>query len=68
MADNLMYTALYAFFSRISDPRFGGMYVTLFSALGAVGYRWPVAVSLWIVDLLTIRSCTTANVRKKSRS
>ena len=55
--EHMMYVAVWAFLSRISDPRFGGMYVTLFSAMSTMGYRWPISVCLWCMNMLTIRSC-----------
>ena len=52
-----MNVALWAFLSRVSDPRFGGMYATLFSAMSTLGMRWPISLCLWLMDKITVHSC-----------
>lgn len=54
---HLMYVSVWAFLSRISDPRFGGMYIALFGAVSSIACRWPISICLWLVDMLTIQSC-----------
>ena len=53
-----MAIAAQAFFSRVSDPRFGGTYLTLLNTTTNMGSQWPISVCLWAVDVLTINSCT----------
>ena len=54
-----MKTTLYAFFTHISDPRFGGVYLTLLNSMNNFGRHWPSTICLWLVDLLTIKSCVS---------
>lgn len=54
-----MFVALLAFFSRISDPRFGGTYITLLNTITNLGCTWTSTVALGMIDLLTFRVCTT---------
>lgn len=49
--------AVSATLARISDPRFGGTYMTLLNSINNVGNFWPGTVCLWLMDHLTIRSC-----------
>jgi len=53
-----MYVALLAFYSKISDPRFGGTYMTLLNTLSNLGYVWSTSTALGIVDLLTFKECS----------
>ena len=58
VAEALLGFTMGAFFSQISDPKFGGIYLTIFTAASQMGLRWPTSLCLWLVDLLTIKSCT----------
>lgn len=53
-----MFVAVMAFFARISDPAVGGTYMTLLNTLSNLGGNWPTTVVLWMVDVLTWRSCS----------
>ncbi|XP_025194188.1 acetyl-coenzyme A transporter 1-like isoform X2 [Melanaphis sacchari] len=53
-----MFVALLAFYSRISDPRFGGTYMTLLNTLSNLGFAWSTFVVLGIVNLLTFKECS----------
>jgi MFS transporter, PAT family, solute carrier family 33 (acetyl-CoA transportor), member 1 len=53
-----MFVALLAFYSRISDPRFGGTYMTLLNTLSNLGNAWSTFAVLRVVDLLTFRECS----------
>jgi len=57
-----MFVAILAFFSRISDPRFGGTYMTLLNTLSNLGFVWPSTVALQLIDLLTIKKCSFDSV------
>ena len=46
-----------AFFVRVSDPKFGGIYITLLNTMGNIGHHWPVTLCLWAVSKLSIKSC-----------
>ena len=48
---------LFTFFAQISDPRFGGMYLTLLTSLNNMGRNWSCSVCLVLVDVLTLKSC-----------
>lgn len=54
-----MFVANMAFFSRISDSRFGGTYMTLLNTIANLGFRWTSTVSLGMVDLLTFKECSS---------
>jgi len=47
-----------AFFSQISDPRFGGTYMTLLNTLLNLGEAWTKTVAIGMVDFLTFRQCS----------
>lgn len=53
-----MMMAVLSVFARISDPRFGGVYMTLLNSINNVGDSWSSTVCLWLVDWLTIQSCS----------
>ncbi|XP_060866175.1 acetyl-coenzyme A transporter 1-like isoform X1 [Metopolophium dirhodum] len=53
-----MFVALLAFYSKISDPRFGGTYMTLLNTLSNLGNAWSSLTVLGIVDLLTFKECS----------
>jgi len=53
-----MFVALLAFYSKISDPRFGGTYMTLLNTLSNLGNSWSTFTVLKIVDLLTFKECS----------
>ncbi|XP_017955581.1 acetyl-coenzyme A transporter 1 [Drosophila navojoa] len=54
-----MFVAAMAFFAKISDPAVGGTYMTFLNTLCNLGGNWPNTVVLWLVDVLTIKQCTT---------
>jgi len=53
-----MFIALLAFFTRISDPRFGCTYMTLLNTLGNLGNMWTSTVALGMIDVLTFKECS----------
>ncbi|EDV96397.1 acetyl-coenzyme A transporter 1 [Drosophila grimshawi] len=54
-----MFVAAMAFFAKISDPAVGGTYMTFLNTLCNLGGNWPNTVVLWLVDVLTLKQCTT---------
>lgn len=58
MLVNIMVVSMLAFFSRISDSRFGGTYMTLLNTLSNLGGAWTNSVSIGLVDLLTFEKCS----------
>ncbi|XP_035709815.1 acetyl-coenzyme A transporter 1-like [Folsomia candida] len=48
-----------AFITKISDPAYGATYATLFNTGINVGAIGSEAVSLWLVDPLTVKSCSS---------
>jgi len=48
-----------SFFSRISDPRFGGTYMTLLNTLLNLGKVWSKTVAIGMVDFLTFKQCSS---------
>lgn len=53
-----MFVALLAFFSRISDPRLGGTYITFLNTVANLGMSWTSTVALGVIDLLTLKKCS----------
>lgn len=47
-----------AFFSRISDSRFGGTYMTLLNTLLNLGHAWSSSVAIGMIDFLTFKECS----------
>lgn len=46
-----------AFAARISDPSCGSTYMTLLTVVKDLGKQWPTTLSLWMVDIITLRTC-----------
>lgn len=59
MLSLVMILVLFAFFYQISDPRFGGTYMTLFNTLFLFGWLVPSTLVLKFVDLITDSQCLT---------
>jgi len=55
---NIMTVATLAFFSRISDSRFGGTYMTLLNTLSNLGGAWSSSVAIGMIDYLTFKECS----------
>lgn len=53
-----IFVALMAFHAAVSDPSIGGTYMTLLNTITNLGGNWPSTTSLWLVDKLTVQSCT----------
>ncbi|XP_015365764.1 PREDICTED: acetyl-coenzyme A transporter 1-like [Diuraphis noxia] len=49
---------LIAFFCKISDPRFGGTYMTLYNTFYFLGWLIPNTFVLRLIDILTLSECT----------
>lgn len=54
---NSMYLGMTAFFAKVSDPRVGGTYMTIWNTVETLGGTWPGSLTLWMVDLLTWKEC-----------
>lgn len=59
----MMFVAVMSFFVRISDPAVGGTYMTLLNTVTNMGTTWPSTLSLYIVDSLTYRLCSSSLLR-----
>lgn len=57
MISFIMTLTMTAFFSQVSDPRFGGTYLTLLNTVANLGSRWPIGLALFFVEPLTWRNC-----------
>lgn len=55
----IMYVSALSFFSRISDPRFGGTYMTLLNTVASLGVSWSSTAALRMIDLLTFTECSS---------
>lgn len=53
-----MLLALYAFFCKISDPNFGGTYMTLFNTFYYLGFMFSNTICLKLVAILTFNKCS----------
>jgi len=68
-----MAVSILSFFSRISDSRFGGTYMTLLNTFLNLGGAWSSSVAIGMVDFLTVKqcsldnqnSCSTENLKKR---
>lgn len=49
-----------AFNARVSDPRFGGTYMTMLNTVANLGGTWPTTAALWFVDTVTWKTCIGA--------
>ncbi|XP_060878681.1 acetyl-coenzyme A transporter 1-like [Metopolophium dirhodum] len=58
---NIMAVSTLSFFSRISDSRFGGTYMTLLNTLLNLGGAWSSSVAIGMVDFLTFKQCSLDN-------
>ncbi|XP_034949365.1 acetyl-coenzyme A transporter 1 [Chelonus insularis] len=59
VAATSMFVASMAFFAKISDPAVGGTYMTFLNTLSNLGGNWPATATLWFVEPLTWRQCTS---------
>lgn len=53
-----MMLAIFTFFCRLSDPQFGGTYMTLLNTFFYVGWFLPTSFALKLVDVLTFSRCS----------
>lgn len=53
-----IFVSMMAFHAAISDPSIGGTYMTLLNTIANLGGNWPSTFSLWLVDKLTVETCT----------
>lgn len=51
-----------AFMARISDPLVGASYMTLLNTLSNLGGRWVKTFFLWLVDIITWRTCVVEDL------
>lgn len=63
-----MSVATIAFFSRISDSRFGGTYMTLMNTLANLGHAWSSSVAIGMIDFLTFKECSSDSKNNCSTS
>ncbi|XP_050522845.1 acetyl-coenzyme A transporter 1-like isoform X1 [Daktulosphaira vitifoliae] len=54
-----IFVATMGFFAKISDPRFGGTYMTMLNTVSNIGASWTATASLCMVDWLTFKSCSS---------
>ena len=45
------------YFAQISDPRFGGSYMSLFNTISNLGHNMYVSPVLSLIDVLSRRDC-----------
>ncbi|CAJ1353693.1 unnamed protein product [Effrenium voratum] len=55
VTSELMFVAQMAFFAHVSDPAFGGTYMTLLNTIGNLGGRWPPTAAFFLVDVLSCK-------------
>lgn len=58
MMSFFMLLTLFAFFCRLSDPRFGGTYMTLFNTFYYSGFLLSNTIVLKLVAILTYNKCS----------
>jgi len=54
----VLLVAMTGFFSRISDSRFGGTYMTLLNTMVNLGLAWSSSLGLKMMDFLTFKKCS----------
>lgn len=54
----VMYVSYISFITGISDPNFGGTYMTLLGTFANVSIAVTKTVSLWFIDVLTFQQCS----------
>lgn len=59
-----MDTSLVSFYSQISDPRFGGTYMTLLNAFGNLGKEIPTTFGLKLIGFLTRSKCSIETLNR----
>ena len=52
IGSNLMFVSQMAFFAKVSDPAFGGTYMTLLNTIANLGGMWPPSAALYFIDVL----------------
>jgi len=57
IGSNLMFVSQMSFFAKISDPAIGGTYMTLLNTIANLGSKWPVSISLMLLDDMTTVEC-----------
>ncbi|RWS05599.1 acetyl-coenzyme A transporter 1-like protein [Dinothrombium tinctorium] len=45
--------AIWAFKTKIADPKIGATYMTLLTTLNTIGSRWTGTLSVWLIDILS---------------
>ncbi|CAH1724867.1 unnamed protein product [Aphis gossypii] len=64
----IMLVAITAFFSRISDYRFGGTYMTLLNTVSNFGMTYSSSIGLKFIDFLTFKKCSNDSENNCSTS
>ena len=59
-----MFVSLAAYFVKISDPKYGGTYLTLLNTLSNFAGMWPKLPVMSAVDWLSTKKCNQENVCK----
>jgi PAT family acetyl-CoA transporter-like MFS transporter 1 len=55
----IMYVLYLSFLSQVSDPNYGGVYMTLLGTFANLSYAITRTGSLWLIDVLTFKQCST---------
>lgn len=53
-----MFVSIMAFNARISDPKFGAIYMTFLATLLNLGHSWSSTAALFFVDIFTYKTCS----------
>jgi PAT family acetyl-CoA transporter-like MFS transporter 1 len=56
---NCMFVSTMSFAAQISDPVMGGTYMTMLNTFTNFGGNWPATASLYLVNILTVKTCST---------
>lgn len=52
-----MFVSQMAFFSRVSDKKIGGTYMTFLNTITNMGGNWPSTTALYMANFLTVKNC-----------
>lgn len=54
----IMYVLYLSFLSKVSDPNYGGVYMTLLGTFANLSTAVTRTGSLWLIDVLTFKQCS----------
>lgn len=53
-----MFVSQMAFYTKISDKKIGGTYMTFLNTITNMGGNWPSTLALYLADWINVKQCT----------